>query len=103
MRFQLRFVRSSSTSYEYVDATPETAPTAAAAKANEWLAHQRELVAHRFYYRDHQEPRTVMVVEYENGRAKPKGLKFKLRLRFVEVQTVSGERRRDEWYEPHNQ
>lgn len=99
-KYQLRFARNGSCSYEYADATPETALTAACERANEWLARQRGRAGSMF---DTFRPiRTVRVVEYDNTTKAPKrnGHKFKLKLQFTELRFAGGGRQRNEWYEP---
>jgi hypothetical protein len=97
--FQLRFnLGGGSGSYAYATATPDKAVEASTEAANAWLRRYRTPSAISMWRR--RPPRVCHVVEYDKGRgqAQAHGLRFKLRLAFIEFRFTDGSTSRDEWY-----
>ena len=104
VKFQIRFTdKNGCGSFEYFDATYKEALEFASVTANEYL--DRRNRNHQFTVRSmfgikSETYRTVQVVEYntDTHRAKRGGMKFKLKLRYVQATFADGSKRRGEWY-----
>jgi hypothetical protein len=99
IKFQIQFTRDGCGSYEYFEATPETAKKIACETADKF--HERRKSS-RSIFNSYQPFRTVKVVEYDNEKkcVKRGGIKFKIRLSGMSAKFSSGRVTSAEWYEP---
>ncbi len=104
MKFQVQIKKNGCASFLYFDASTEKeAMDMATVKIQEWL--EKEYIRHesfpaRLHPIKESLPATITVVEFENHKTKPKGLKLKFSRMHVTVGYVGGGRHTDYWYAP---
>lgn len=100
-QFQLRFLdkdKCGSFSYFKINNDTDDYKALAVETANNELQKDKDRRERMEPFYTYRPIKTVSVVEYKDGKAVRGGIKFKLRLKFIEYKYSSGRTVREEWY-----